>query len=188
MRKLWLTTLASTLVLALAPAAALARGNHSRHHRKAARHSRIKHHRFGSDQSTSTGTGTAQDAGTVQSFDSTGKLTIVLNDGSAVTGQVTDATQIECQNAQADQTNGSDQHTGDAADRSGSGDNGDNGGGGGSSDNDDNGDDDANQGGAGATCSTSDLTPGALVREAELTISPGSGAVWNKVELDSQHA
>jgi hypothetical protein len=179
MRKLPFTVVASVAVLALAPAAALARGDHHRHHRKAVHHARIRHARFGSDQSQPAGPGAAQDAGTVQSFDNQGRLTILLNDGSTVTGRVTDATEMECQTAEADQMNGEDQHRGDEGDRSGSGDHGDNG---------DRGDNGGDQGDEGAMCSTADLTPGTLVREAELTISAGSGAVWTKLELDSQHS
>jgi uncharacterized repeat protein (TIGR03803 family) len=179
MKKLLFTLFASVAVIALVPATALARGDHHRHHHGRAHHSRVRHARFGSDQSQPTGTGAAQDAGTVQSFDSGGKLTVLLNDGSTVTGRVTDATEMECETAEADQMNGESQRRGDEGDRSGSRDNGDNG------DRGDNGDD---QGDEGATCSTADLMPGAVVREAELTISSGSGAVWTKLELDLQRS
>jgi hypothetical protein len=179
MKKLLFTLFASVAVIGLAPVTALARGDHHRHHHGRAHHPRVRHARFGSDQSQPTGTGAAQGAGTVESFDSRGTLTVLLNDGSTVTGRVTHATEMECDTAEAGQMNGEGQHRGDESDRSGSRDKGDSG------DRGDNGDD---QGDEGATCSTADLMPGAVVREAELTISSGSGAVWTKLDLDPQRS
>jgi hypothetical protein len=86
-----------------------------------------------------------ENAGTVASFDqSTGVLTISLFDGSSVTGQVTDATEIECDNE------------GDGGEAEASSDSGD--------------------------CTAADLTPGALVHEAELETTP-TGLVYESVEL-----
>jgi|HubBroStandDraft_3_1064219.scaffolds.fasta_scaffold60796_2 hypothetical protein len=64
--------------------------------------------------------------------------------------------------------------------------------GGGSNGGDDNGDNDGNnddqredEQGA-AMCSCANLVPGAIVRDAELTIS-GAGAIWREVELAEQN-
>jgi hypothetical protein len=64
--------------------------------------------------------------------------------------------------------------------------------GGGSNGGDDNGDNDGNnddqredEQGA-AMCSSANLVPGAIVRDAELTIS-GAGAIWREVELAEQN-
>jgi hypothetical protein len=188
MRKVLFSVLVGVAVLALAPAAALARGDHHRHHRKHARHARIRHDRFGSDQSQPTAPGAAQDAGTVQSFNNQGVLTILLNDGSTVTGRVTNATELKCEAGPADEMNREHGRRGAEGDRSGNGDRNGNGDQGDDQGRDDQGDDQGEDQGEGAAmCSTANLTPGAVVREAELTVST-AGAIWNQVELDSQHA
>jgi hypothetical protein len=147
-------------------------------------------------------------AGTIQHFDSTtGVLTILEADGTTTTsGSVTDATRIECENADANDTgddtpgvhaarHGSD----DGANHDAGDDNGganeagdDNGGtdnsgpgssnsGPGSSDHgDENGQDDR------ADCTTADLTDGRVVHEAKLGTDANGQPTFTKVELDQK--
>jgi hypothetical protein len=181
MRRILFTLVVSGALLAVAPATALAshhrahhRANHARHH--ARHHARVRFERFGSALPSQSGSssgstqgndGSGQNAGTVTSFDSaTGNLTITLNDGSTVSGKVTPDTQLGCEGAESTQMQRDDHGSGD-------GDNGDDNGGG-----DDNAEEQENAG----SCSTANLTPGTMVREAELRIS-SAGATWDKVEL-----
>jgi hypothetical protein len=106
-----------------------------------------------------------ENAGTIASFDqTTGALTITLFDGSAVSGQVTDATELECEGSDKVANN-------DGEDPGDEGDEGDEGG--------DSGDEDED-----ASCSTADLQPGRIVHEAELELTP-DGPVFEEVELTS---
>jgi hypothetical protein len=113
--------------------------------------------------------------GTVVSFtedspdSGTGTLTIQRADNTTVTGKVDSSTEIECK--PADQQSGRHERDG-GGDNSGAGNDGAN------DANDDNGADN----GQNAGCSTADLTPGTVVREAELQGS-GDQAVFEKVEL-----
>lgn len=160
MRKMLLTVVASSALLAFAPASALAQGRHHHHHRS--HHSRFHHRTFGSAQS-GTSTTPSPSAGTVQSFTG-GVLTIALSNGSTVSGQVSDFTRIICLAAPSTGT----QSTGswrDHHDWSGGNDQ-----------------SQGDEGSFGQSCSTSSLTTGAVVQAAELTIS-GAGATWNKVVL-----
>jgi hypothetical protein len=153
----------------------------------------MRHERFGRDQTLPSGE-QDQQAGTVSSFTpgstpGTGTLTIMVGN-SSVTGQVTNDTRLECESSAPD-TQGDEgnddgdngQNSGD--DNSGSGDNqtvnsqdGDNG-------SDNSGDNDGageDQGDDEQMCSTSSLTPGTSVSEANLEIT-SAGAIWQKVEL-----
>lgn len=170
MRRILLSVVACCAVIAIVPASALAhRGHHKRHH------ARVHHRTFGHDWSqssnsgTSTSTSSDQNAGTVASFTG-GVLTIALNNGQTVSGDVTSDTEIECQ--APDTSSGMQSHE--------SGD------GGGDNQGDNNqGDDDQGQGdddNGSASCSSADLTPGTVVHEARLSLS-GAGATWDKVEL-----
>lgn len=166
MRKIVLSVVACCAVIAIVPASALAHGrHHSRHH------ARVHHRTFGHDwgQSGVSGpsTNAGQNAGTVQSFTG-GVLTIALNSGQTVSGDVTDFTEIECESA--DMSGSMRSH--DRGD--GGGDRGDRG--------DDNGNDQGDDDGENANCSSADLTPGTVVHEARLRLS-GAGATWDKVEL-----
>ncbi len=174
MRKIILTVVAACALVAFIPASSLAHG-HKRHHR--AHHSRVHHKTFGHDWSqsgsnTTPSTSSDQNAGTVQLF-MNGVLTIALNDGSTVIGNVTSDTEIECQAAEPAGMQSHDRGNGD----NGGGDNGDN---------NDQGDDDQGQGddehNHAQNCDTSALTLGAVVHEARLKLS-GAGATWDKVEL-----
>jgi hypothetical protein len=126
-------------------------------------------------------------AGTIASFTG-GTLTIKLDDGSTVSGKVSERTEIECSSAMA------------AAARDGNGDQGDDRGNDGQSnsgpgngrhgdasgrddnDNDAN-DDNDNDNDQVEHCTTAALVAGAVVREAELRVS-SAGSVWEKVELN----
>src|SRR5579859_5945266 len=98
MRKILFAAVASSIVLALAPAAAFARSHHHRgQHRAHRTHARVRDEHFGRwNGATPAPNGSAQNAGTVASF-SNGVLTLALDDGSMVSGQVTDATELKCE-------------------------------------------------------------------------------------------
>lgn len=126
-------------------------------------------------------------AGTVASFTG-GVLTITLTDGSTVSGKVTEETELHCQPAtppaqgtdpdeQGDESsggNGEDEFSQGGAPGISSHGN-DMSGGGGSGGGED--DEQAQQ-----SCTTAALVPGAVVREAELSVG-GAGAVWEKIDL-----
>jgi hypothetical protein len=171
----------SGALLVLTPASALARHHHKRHHTR--HHARARILRFGTampSQSGSggndaqTGQGSDQNAGMVAGL-TNGTLTITLNDGSTVSGKVTQDTQIEC-----DSSGSTTMHADDAsAENSNSGDD--------DSGSADSGDDDAQEDQGAQSCSSSDLQPGTPVREAELKVS-GAGATWDKVDLVTSQA
>jgi hypothetical protein len=182
-RRVMFTVAATVLMAGAVPASALAH-HHGKHH--ARHHARIR--RFGDQNSPPTSMSPSDNAGKVADF-SNGVLTIQLNDGSTVKGAVTNDTELECTSTQSSQTTHEDGDGGSGGDQSsgdnqGSGDNtqGDNdqneaqG-----EDNDQGEDQNENQS---SSCSTSSLTPGAVVHEASLRIG-GSGAAWQKVELVS---
>jgi hypothetical protein len=116
----------------------------------------------------------------------TGTLTIQLADNSQVSGKVDSSTKIECdgtdqQSGRHEKDGGGDSGSSgsgadDGANHDANGDSGDDGPNGDANDND--GDDT----GSSASCSTADLTPGAVVREADLQ-GTGDQAVFSKVEL-----
>jgi hypothetical protein len=208
MRKLLFTVLTGCALLAMAPAA------FARHHHHPPRphHTRVRHERFKAD-GASTGAASTSGVGTVTSF-SNGVLTITLADGSTVSGEVTDRTGLECMTGEDGATpqamshdgSGGGDNTSDGADNTTNG--GDNtsdaavnttSGGEDSSDGADNptsggvdptsGGDDTTNGSDGdqnetPTCTTAALVPGAVVGEADLTIS-SAGAIWSRVELAS---
>jgi hypothetical protein len=197
MRRVTITLSAVLLLVALAPASSLARGHQQRRHHARTHHAK-KHHavlkRFGSDASSTSST-SSDTAGTVQSF-SGGVLTITLGDGSVVSGVVNDNTELECtapeetqtvhedgDGGSGDQSSGDDNSGDSSGDQSATDDQGDT-----AEQSDDQGedqnDDAAEETETENSCSTANLTPGAMVNEAELSIS-GSGSVWKKVELAS---
>jgi hypothetical protein len=160
---------------------------HKRHHARHHRHAHIVTFGAAASSAPSGAPGTSsptspvppgqETAGTVASF-SEGTLTIKLNDGSTVSGKVGDFTEIECHPATAAAaSHGDDNGQGDdndQADDNGQGD--DRNDGAGHDEGDDNGQDQAEH------CTTAALVTGAVVREAELSVS-SAGAVWKKVEL-----
>jgi hypothetical protein len=181
MRKVLFAAMVSSIVLALAPAAALARGHHHHHrghHRAHRTHARARDEHFGSrNDENPAPNNSAQNAGTVASF-SNGVLILRLNDGSMVSGRVTNATEIRCEAAEPQEIEHSQHADGDHHGGSNGGD--DNG------DNNDNNDDQGEDEQAEPMCSSANLVPGAVVRDAELTIS-GAGAIWKDVELPEQN-
>jgi hypothetical protein len=184
------TVLASAALLAIAPASALAHhGRHSRiHHR--VHHARAHMRHFGTrDTAGAPSSPSGDTAGTVASF-SGGVLTIKLNDGSMVSGKVTDATEMECTSSSTtsgDETQGSDDQSQESGDQSqGSGDQSQ------GSDDDQSSDqssgdqtDGGDHGDQSSTCSSTAPATGTVVRSAELKIS-SAGAVWDKLELVTQ--
>jgi hypothetical protein len=176
MKKVLFAVVASSVVLAVAPALAFAESHHHHrgHHRAHRTHARVRNEHFGSRSGDdSAASNSTQNAGTVASF-SNGVLTLTLNDGSMVSGQVTDATEVKCEGAEPQEMEHSRHADGDH--------------GGGSNGGDDNGnDDDQGEDAQGAAmCSSANLVPGAIVQDAELRIS-GPGAIWREVELAQQH-
>jgi hypothetical protein len=139
---------AVTAALMLVPATALAHHGH-KHHRD------HKVHRVDGN------------VGTVTSYDSaSGELVITTTKGRALSGVVTDRTEIEC--------NGRPEDTTASTSRHGDDDQGDDNG-------DDQGDDDQGNDTA-ANCDASDLVAGAAVRRARIDLD-GDDAVWTKVKL-----
>lgn len=167
MRRILLTVIACCAVIAVVPAAALAHGRHHSHkrHHHHAHHATVR--QFGHDSNQGTVQSQDQNAGTVTSFTG-GVLTITLNNGQMVSGDVTSDTEIECEGVENDHSSlrSHDRHGGDGGDDQGDNDQGDD------NDNDEN----------NAACSSADLAPGTDVHEAELKLS-SAGAVWKKVEL-----
>jgi hypothetical protein len=137
-----------------------------------------------------------ENAGTIASFDATtGRLTIALFGGDTVSGLVTDRTRIECEDEHSpdvtmDARRGEEESGDDDGDRvkEAGDDNGEHG--------EEAGDDNSGPGssspgpgpsghddnGVGANCTTSDLTVGATVEEADLELEHGS-ATFEEVEL-----
>ncbi|HEX3909349.1 MAG TPA: hypothetical protein VHW67_01440 [Solirubrobacteraceae bacterium] len=196
MRRIIITAVAA--VSLAAPSAALAHngehhGNrehhhHGRHHRRAhvlAFHAQAPAGTTGTTPATSTPAVSGDTAGTVASF-SEGTLTIKLNDGSTVSGKVTERTEIECpataRGSTASAADFGDRDRGDDNDRFDN--RGHDDGGPGPSGEDhggcpghDAGDDQPNE-----HCTSAALVPGASVKEAFLSLG-SAGSVWVKVEL-----
>jgi hypothetical protein len=175
MRKIMFAAVASSIILALAPATAFARGHHHRgHHRAHRTHARTRDEHFGGRNDEN---GVPNDSAQVASFNN-GVLTLKLNDGSMVSGQVTGATEIKCEAAEPQEM----EHSRHADGDHGGGSNGDGDQGGAS-----NGDGDQGEDENGAPmCSTANLAPGTLVSDAELRVT-GSGAIWKELELAEQN-
>lgn len=114
----------------------------------------------------------AEDSGTVVSF-AGGKLTVKLyRNDKTVEGTVDDQTEIKCDDSQAAAPrSGGDDDQGDQGDDNEQGD-----------DNDDQGDDDHGDQHSSASCGTAQLTPGAVVHEAELRTTP-DGLHFDEVKL-----
>lgn len=142
-------------------------------------------------------------AGTIASFDAeTGKLTINLFGGESISGFVNEETEIQCEGhsgasmssdgtgsgeeAESGDDNGEEQAgdgEGDQGEEESGDDNGEE-----SEPGDDNGGEGEESGdnhGEQGNCSTADLTPGAVVKEAELQIEEGK-ATFEKVELSGK--
>lgn len=147
-------------------------------------------------------------AGTIASFDAeTGKLVIDLFGGETVSGLVTEGTEIKCEDhmGASASSEGSGSGEEEAGDDNGgeteqveAGD--DDGGRGEEEPGDDNGGDNSgpgsensgpgrqgDDGDEGSTCTIADLTPGAVVQEAELKVANGQ-ATFEEVELSGRDA
>lgn len=129
-----------------------------------------------------------ENAGTIVSFEAaTGKLTINLFNGEAISGAVNEGTEIECDESQGEGENSNATASHEGSDDESSGDE--------DHQSSEEGDDDAGEhegadeeeasGGAGehsSNCTTADLVPGAVVKEAELSLENGA-ATFDEVEL-----
>jgi hypothetical protein len=198
MRKLLLAAIAGSLAALALPAGALAHHHgarhalrHHRHHRHALVH--ILDFRAAAAPMTTTSPTTPattpqpptpETAGTVATF-SNGVLTLKLNDGTLVSGKVTENTEIQCTSASQQGNNDghgdemstraheSWAHSGQQGSQADDGQQGAQG-----QEGNDQGDQDDNEGG----CPANPLTEGAKVLDAELEIGP-AGAVWERVDL-----
>jgi hypothetical protein len=136
-----------------------------------------------------------ENAGTVDSFDSSTNTLVIKTASGLVSGQVTDATEIKCESEDEDEDShrgrdgddnvsaadhdGDDNTTaGSDDDHSGPGRDGDEG----DDDNSGPGSRDEHDGDDDNVCTTADLTPGAPVHEAELNTTPDPDE-WEEVEL-----
>lgn len=204
MKRTLLTMIASSMLVFALPAVASA--SHGKHHHGARHANSHRRHAKGArlltfapataPTSSAPATTTApttpanETAGTVTSF-TNGVLTITLTDGTVVGGKVTEQTELRCTAATPPATTGEDdQGAGDDQNGSESGEHGsqavvdqmgasqhsDFQGGG------DGGDGQDDQGGGEESCTTAALVPGAMVREAQLSLS-SAGAVWEQVDL-----
>jgi hypothetical protein len=193
MRKLLLTAVAAATVAA-GPGATLAlahSGEHRQHHPAAPGRRHHRPERFGAIPGAPAGatgpTGVTgpigpplpapQSAGMVASF-ANGVLTIRLNNGTTVSGAITDATRLGCEPLAGRQAGDGDRNDNDGnggnrgSNNSGGG--GDGGGPGGGP-----GDDEGN---GNVSCTLAAVTPGTVVEEAELQVS-SSGGVWESLLL-----
>jgi hypothetical protein len=198
MKRMLLAAATSTMVALAAPGLASAhkakchgRSHHACTHVRNAHHARVLS--FGSAISpTSTApTGTTptapsgETAGKVASFEG-GVLTITLNDGSTVSGKVTEQTELRCESATPTEGNeGDDNSDGNGDENSGgNGDDSTHSGPGMSSTGDDmsSGGDGEDGGPTPTSCTSAALVKDAVVREAELSVS-SAGSVWEHIDL-----
>jgi hypothetical protein len=191
MKRIVLVAVSSSALALAAPAIASAH-HHGKHHlRHHAARARVLDFRASAPAVSSPGspatpaTPSGEAAGKVTSFKE-GVLIITLTDGTPVSGKVTERTEIHCTPA-APATGGDDDEVGSGEGDQGSSTEGDSDEGShvdahaasSGEDGEDglDGSDDEQQ-----TCATTALVPGAMVREAELSIS-SAGAVWDRVDL-----
>lgn len=174
--------------LAVSAAPAMAHGHHGKRGHKARHHVvlRKSNHRLSiSDAGTS-----ADRIGTIVSFNATdGTLAIKLDGGKTIEGTVNDGTEIKCVPAPTAAPT-----TARSADHGDDGESGDDHGGDSSDDSDDSGDSGSGDypGGSGhhghcdhsadTPCTTADLVEGAVVREAELSLT-SDGLVFDEIKL-----
>jgi hypothetical protein len=192
MRRRLLTAVGITALALAVPSVALAhhgRGHHHHHHKTKVHHPKFRIVHIGSPAAAPTAPPTTtppttppapENAGSVTSYTG-GVLTLTLNDGSTVSGKVTERTRIRCVKATPpmgaepptdrgpgeDNGQGDDQGRGDMSQQQGNHDSG------GWHGEDGNDDDDGVQGAPEPPCDSSSLVTGAIVRAAELRIGPG---------------
>jgi hypothetical protein len=199
MKRMLLAAATSSMLALAAPSLALAAHHakcHGRSHHACA-HVRRAHHaslrNFGAPLS-STGTTTAgatptaptdETAGKVVSFEG-GVLTIKLNDESTVSGKVTEQTEIQCQSGTPPTEGSDDEDGGDEASGDDGGDSSSHVSSGLSSQGDDMSSGDGSGDGEQSqqACTSAALIPGAVVREAELSVG-SAGSVWDHIDLIS---
>lgn len=192
MKRPLLILLASLVATSVLPGAALARDHHGRHHdrrhearRHAARRDSRRHDRRHSSDRSGIAGARQEGTGTVMSV-AGGMLTIRLENGSVVSGAVTDGTELKCESSAprarvadgngggqdnaGSEDNGSDENSGSRDDGPGD-------------DSFTRRDDNGDQNDAAEMCAASELAPGTAVREAELRAS-NAGPVWQEVTLD----
>jgi hypothetical protein len=192
MKRILMVAVSSAALSLAAPAIASAHHHAKRHHKHHGARARVLDFRASAAPTTGSPTTpatpttpTSESAGKIASFKE-GVLTITLTDGTPVSGKVTEQTQIHCSTPP---TTGAEDNDDEAG--SGEGDQGSSGDARASessrnlaraadhgSGSDDGGGGDEGQ----QNCTTSALTEGAPVSEAELSIGSG-GAVWDKVDL-----
>jgi hypothetical protein len=191
MKRILLVAVSSSALALGAPAIASAHHHAKHHHAKhhAAR-ARVLDFRASAPATPATpgspatpATPSNESVGTVTSFKE-GVLTITLTNGTLVSGKVTEQTEIHCTPA-TPATGGGDHEAG-----SGEGDHGSSTeaqstehshGDAHAASSGDDGEDGADDQGQ-QSCTTTALVPGAMVREAELSLT-GTGAVWDRVDL-----
>lgn len=192
MKRIMITLLASGAALGAVPTAALA--HHHHHHRMRSRLERFGRAAAAQPNFTSNSAPSGT-AGTVVSF-SGGVLTIMLNDHSTVSGTVANKTELECTSSSSSSSaSDAGQTREDGGQRGSDGSSDGNDGSASAGDGDtsapapttSNSEDDSRTGedqgdDQQEACSTSSLIPGAVVQEAELSIT-STGAVWKKLEL-----
>jgi hypothetical protein len=190
MKRILLIAVSSSALVLAGPAVASAHHHGKHHHKRHAARARVLDFRASapatSGSSATPATPGTESAGTVTSFKE-GVLTITLTDGTAVSGKVTEQTEIHCTPAtpaaggdDSDDEAGSGEgdHGSSTQGQSNEGSHGDahaatNGDGEDGQDGPDNGQ---------QACTTAALAPPAMVLEAELSVS-SAGAVWDRVDL-----
>lgn len=202
MRRALLSVFGVVALSLASPAGALARHHHHHKTKSKAHHAQVRFEHVGvngvtpqpgprgKDEPTTPEPPSpgAEGAGKIASF-TEGVLTITLNDGSSVSGKVTSNTEIKCEkadtgpastegekesedgartsedsNGEGDSNSEGDDKGGDEGDGSGSGDDG------------------QVEGAAEPPCDSSALTPGTVVREAELRVT-STGAEFESIVL-----
>jgi hypothetical protein len=191
MKRILLVAVSSSALALGAPAVASAH-HHGKHHRSKHHGARVRVLDFRASapatpatpgSPATPATPSNESVGTVKSFKE-GVLVITLTSGTEVSGKVTEQTEIHC--APTTPASGGD----DGEDESGSGE-GDHGSSSAAQSNGSQGDAHAASNGddqedgqdeGQQSCTTAALTPGAMVREAELSLT-STGAVWDRVDL-----
>ncbi|HWX97249.1 MAG TPA: hypothetical protein VNZ01_10410 [Solirubrobacteraceae bacterium] len=189
MKRILLVAVSSSSLALGAPAVASAH-HHAKHHHAKHHHAaraRVLDFRASAPATPATpgspatpATPSTESVGTVTSFKE-GVLIITLTDGTAVSGKVTEQTEIHCTPA-TPPTGGDDDEGGSGEGDQGTSSEGDEGSHGdahaaSSGDDGEDGPDDGQQ-----SCTTAALVPGAMAREAELTLG-STGAVWDRIDL-----
>jgi hypothetical protein len=143
-------------------------------------------HQAPNTSATTTPMAPSAPAGTITTF-TNGTLTITLSDGTTVSGQVDETTEIRCENGEPSSTEQAGWQQDGSQSGPGPGDqqNREDDGGQDQPGSDDQGQGDDGQDGHDENaeqCTSAALLPGAHVRDAELNVSP-AGSIWEAIEL-----